>query len=180
MAAIKYFHKTYAGWELPTSHFMIAAPGKGIDRAHGMTPKKVPARLPLTWFILSQGQRVVTSMVDGGRVIWLGLARSYFLLCRASELRAYANGKVHPEFFLTRNASPSSEEKRRSRSRTDQARTQCSYGFWRPKTTRKGRGARLPEQERRARRKSGVGQPGLSKLCWSYSAYTPSCQGRPR
>ena len=33
----------------------------------------------------------------------LGLALSYFLLCRASELWAYANGKVHPEFCLTRN-----------------------------------------------------------------------------
>ena len=76
LAAIKYFHKMYAGWELPTSHCMITAVGKGIDRAHGMTPTKAPARLPLTWSILSQGQRVVTSMVDGGRVMWLGLALS--------------------------------------------------------------------------------------------------------
>ena len=35
--------------------------------------------------------------------MWLGLALSCFLLCRASELWAYANGKVHPEFCLTRN-----------------------------------------------------------------------------
>ena len=41
-------------------------------------------------------------MEDGGRVMWLGLAVSYFLLCRASELWAYADGKVHPEFCLTR------------------------------------------------------------------------------
>ena len=34
--------------------------------------------------------------------MWLSLALSYFLLCRASELWAYANGKVHPEFCLTR------------------------------------------------------------------------------
>ena len=32
-----------------------------------------------------------------------GLAMSYFLLCRASELWAYANGQVHLEFCLTRN-----------------------------------------------------------------------------
>ena len=103
LAAIKYFHKMYAGWELPTSHCMIAAVGKGIDRAHGMVPRKAPVRLPLTWSILSQGQPVVSTSVDGGRVMWLGLALSYFLLCRASELWAYANGKVHPEFCLTRN-----------------------------------------------------------------------------
>ena len=34
--------------------------------------------------------------------MWLGLALSYFLLCRASELFAYANGLVHPDFCLTR------------------------------------------------------------------------------
>ena len=33
--------------------------------------------------------------------MWLGLALSYFLLCRASKLFAYANGLVHPDFCLT-------------------------------------------------------------------------------
>ena len=54
LATIKYFYKMYAGWELSTSHCMIAV-GKGIDRAHGMTPKRAAARLPLTWYFLSQG-----------------------------------------------------------------------------------------------------------------------------
>ena len=35
LAGIKHFHKMFAGWELPTSHCMIVAVGKGIDRAHG-------------------------------------------------------------------------------------------------------------------------------------------------
>ena len=35
--------------------------------------------------------------------MWLGLALSYFLLCRVSELFAYANGLVHPDFCLTRD-----------------------------------------------------------------------------
>ena len=29
--------------------------------------------------------------------MWVGLAVSYLLLCRASELWAYADGKAHPE-----------------------------------------------------------------------------------
>ena len=33
LAAIKFFHKMYAGWDLPTSHRMIVAVEKGIDRA---------------------------------------------------------------------------------------------------------------------------------------------------
>ena len=44
----------------------------------------------------------VTSSQEGGDVMWLGLALSYFL-CRASELVAYANGLVHPNFCLTRD-----------------------------------------------------------------------------
>ena len=39
----------------------------------------------------------------GRRRIWLGLALSYFLLCRASELFACANGLVLPDFCLTRD-----------------------------------------------------------------------------
>ena len=38
--------------------------------------------------------------------MWLGLALSYFLLCRASKQFAYANGLVHPEFCLTRDCLP--------------------------------------------------------------------------
>ena len=34
--------------------------------------------------------------------MWLGLAVSHFMLCRASELWEYLDGKIHPEFYLTR------------------------------------------------------------------------------
>ena len=33
-APIIFFHKMFAGWELPTSHCMIVAAGKRADRAH--------------------------------------------------------------------------------------------------------------------------------------------------
>ena len=36
LAAIKFFLKLYLGWELTTSHCMIAAAGKGIGRFRGM------------------------------------------------------------------------------------------------------------------------------------------------
>ena len=103
LAAIKFFHKLYLGWELPTSHCTIAAAGRGIDRIRGTSEKKARARLPLTWSLLSHGYITVTSSRDGGLVMWLGLALTYFLFCRASELFAYTNGLVHPEFCLTRD-----------------------------------------------------------------------------
>ena len=103
LAAIKFFHKLYLGWELTTSHCMIAAAGKGIGRFRGMSGKNAQVRLPLTWSILAHGYLAVTSSQEGGDVMWLGLALSYFLLCRASELFAYANGLVLPDFCLTRD-----------------------------------------------------------------------------
>ena len=102
LAAINLFHQRFAGWELPMSHCMIAAVGKGIDQAHGMSKKKAQVRLPLSWSLLSQGRQAVASMEDGGRVMWLGVAVSYFMSCRAPEQWAYADGNVHPEFCLTR------------------------------------------------------------------------------
>ena len=66
LAAINFSHKMFPGRELPTSHCMILAVGKGIDRAHGMSNKKAQVGLPLTWSMHSQGRRVVASMVDGG------------------------------------------------------------------------------------------------------------------
>ena len=52
--------------------------------------------------MLAEGQQAVMSMEDGGCVMWLGLTMSDFLLCRASELLAYVNEQVHPEFCLAR------------------------------------------------------------------------------
>ena len=92
------------------SHCMIAAVGKGIDRAHGMPKKKAQVRLPLSWSLLSQGRQALVSMEDGGRVMWWELAASCFMLCRASELWAYADGEVHPELCLTRECLTFSRE----------------------------------------------------------------------
>ena len=84
------------------SHCMIAAVGKGIDPAHGMSKKKGRVKLPLPCSLLSHGRQALVSMEDGGRVMWLALAVSYFLLCRASTPGAYTDGKVHPAFCLAR------------------------------------------------------------------------------
>ena len=81
------------------------------DRGSGKRDRHIPGdvkkngqvRLPLTWSILAHEYLTVTSSQEGGDVMWLGLALPYFLLCRASELFACANGLVHSDFCLTRD-----------------------------------------------------------------------------
>ena len=101
LAAIKYFHKLYAGWELPTSHFRVAAVTKAIDRLHARADTRSQTRLPLTVEMILAGKD--GTCADKFRLVtWMGIALSYFLLCRASELWAYHNGRVHADFCLTR------------------------------------------------------------------------------
>ena len=102
LSAIKFFHKMYAGWELPTTHCMVLAVGKGIDRVQGKGDVKPRVRKPLSWDMLWDGKNEVLTAEGGGPVMWMGLALAYFLLCRASELFAYDSGMVHPDYCLTR------------------------------------------------------------------------------
>ena len=80
---------------------------RGSGKRDRQTPRDVrktaQVRLPLTCSILAHEYLTVTRSQEGGDVLWLGLALSYFLLCRASELFACANGLVHPDFCLTRD-----------------------------------------------------------------------------
>ena len=101
LAAINYFHKLYAGWELPTSHFRVAAVAKAIDRLHARAETRTRVRLPLTVEMILAGKDG-TSADKFRLVTWMGIALSYFLLCRASELWAYHDGRVHADFCLTR------------------------------------------------------------------------------
>ena len=77
--------------------------GKRDRQILGGVTKNGQVRLPLTWSILAHEYLTVTSSQEGGDVMGLGLALSYFLLCRASEPFACANGLVHPDFCLTRD-----------------------------------------------------------------------------
>ena len=102
LSAIKFFHKMYAGWKLPTTHCMVLAVGKGIDRVQGKGDVKSRVRKPLSWDMLWDGKNEVLTAEGGGPVMWMGLALAYFFLCRASELFAYDSRMVHPDYCLTR------------------------------------------------------------------------------
>ena len=67
LAAIKYFHKVFGGWELPTSHCMVTTVRKGIVRAHGESEVRPQVRRPLSWDLLTEGRRSVAEVeTEGG------------------------------------------------------------------------------------------------------------------
>ena len=86
LAAIKLFTTCMQGAICLLGTAMIVAVGKGDQPFACFNAEKGAGQVALTWANLTQGRQVVTSMVDGGKVMWLGLALSYFLLCRVSEL----------------------------------------------------------------------------------------------
>ena len=45
--------------------------------------------------MLTKGMDRVIEVGPEGSIIWRGLALSFYLLCRASEIWAYGNGLVH-------------------------------------------------------------------------------------
>ena len=94
-----FFHKMFQGWVLPSSHCMVVAVGKGIDRAHGKSEVRPKVRKPLTWDLLTKGMESVTDAGTEGWVVWSGLALSFRL---ASEIWAYGNGLVHIALSVTR------------------------------------------------------------------------------
>ena len=55
LSAMKLFHKTYAGWELLTTHCMALAVGKWVDRLQGKDDVKLRVRKSLSWDMLWDG-----------------------------------------------------------------------------------------------------------------------------
>lgn len=101
LVAIHYFHRR-AGIELPLKNPYLLQDKAGLAREsalHGGGPR---IRRPISWVLLKHGIGLVHGWGEGGKVLWLSLAVSCFSMCRASELFAGSNGRVHKEFCLTR------------------------------------------------------------------------------
>ena len=81
---------------------MVVAVGRGIYRAHGRSNVRPKVRKPLPWDMLVQGWDFFANRGHEWSAVYMRLALSYHLLCRASEIWAYGNGLVHPDFCLTK------------------------------------------------------------------------------
>ena len=56
----------------------------------------------MTWAMLKEMEDTAGEWGVGGRIAWIGLALTYLLLLRASELYAEDSGRVHAQYCLRR------------------------------------------------------------------------------
>ena len=103
LAAVQYFHRVDAQVELPTGAAPVNRALKGVERAHVSAGTTRRVRVPVFWGTIWRGQHLIPALGDGGRVLWLCLATTYFLMARSEEMFASSAGGVHPTHCLLRS-----------------------------------------------------------------------------
>ena len=77
LVAVQHFHRR-VGIELPMKHFIIKSVKAGIARESALKGEPQRIRRPMSWVILKQGLSIVPEWGEGGKVMWMMLAVSYF------------------------------------------------------------------------------------------------------
>ena len=96
------YHELFVGLYLPLGNPLIRSVKRGIQRAHVEKGTQQRVRRPLTWGMLTEVQEIIPSRGVGGRVVWIGLALSHFLMLRASELFTAEKGEFPTIYCLRR------------------------------------------------------------------------------
>ena len=102
LVAVNFYHEQSVGLSLPVNHVRVRAVRQGIERALVESGSQQRLRRPLTWRMLAGMERGSQEWGMGSRVMWIGLALTYRLLLRASELFAEENGVFHELYCLRR------------------------------------------------------------------------------
>ena len=92
--AINFCHKQFVGLSISLGNPLIGSVSQGIKMAHVGKGSHRRVRRPMTRGMLTGMQENVRLRGVGGRVMWIGLASSYFLMLRASELFTGKKGGV--------------------------------------------------------------------------------------
>lgn len=103
LAAVQYFHRVDKQLELPAGAPLIKRSLLGVARVHVRAGTKSRSRVPVSWETLLEGQQLTASWGPGGRVLWLCLALSYFLVARSDEVFATLSGQCHQVHCLRRS-----------------------------------------------------------------------------
>ena len=102
LVAVQLYHEQFVGLSSPLSNPLISSGKQGINRAHVEKGTQQRVRRPLTWGMPTTMQESISSWGVGGRVVRIGLALSYVLMLRASELFAGEKGEFQSIYCLRR------------------------------------------------------------------------------
>lgn len=101
-AAVQCFHRKDLQIEIDTSSPLTISDLRGIARSKVELGMRRRVRLPATWSMLMGGDDLIPAWGPGGRVMWLRLALSYFLIARSDEMFATSSRVVHRAHCLPR------------------------------------------------------------------------------
>ena len=100
MSAIKFLHRISRGFELDTTHPVLASALKGAARSYAHVGNQAAVRRPVSWAMLLVGETLIPAGLNGGRILWLALYASFCFLTRASEMFAEARLRVRETYCL--------------------------------------------------------------------------------
>jgi len=103
LAAVQYFHRAERQLEIPIGAPLVNRALKGVEKTHVGHGTRPRVRLPISWETLLKGQSLILSWGEGGRVLWLCLALSFFLLTRSEEMFETSAAGIHPVHCLRRD-----------------------------------------------------------------------------
>ena len=78
LVAINFYHEQFLGLSVRVSNPLIRYVGQGIKRAHVGMGSQQKVRRPLTWRMLTEMHESVQACGVDGRVLWIGLALTYY------------------------------------------------------------------------------------------------------
>ena len=71
LSGIKIFHRLSRGFELDTTHTVIASALKGTEFSHAEVGYQATVRRPVSWAMSIAAETLIPAWRSGGRMLWL-------------------------------------------------------------------------------------------------------------
>ena len=102
LSGMKFFHRLSRGFELDTTHTVIASALKGTEFSHAEVGYQATVRRPVSWAMFLAGESIIPAGRNGGRVLSLSLCVSFCFLIGASEIFPETGSRIHEMYRLQR------------------------------------------------------------------------------
>ena len=97
LVAVQYFHRR-AGIELPMRNPYLLQVKSGLARESAIHGEARRTRRPVSWVLLNHGIGLASEWGEGGRVLWLTLAVSYFFIAGHRNCMRLVTGRFTRSF----------------------------------------------------------------------------------